>query len=79
MELSPQDAIAKYSLPLETPVMDAEALKASSYVLIRHGLSQYNYKALVTKTEFGEGSPEFRAVETAEGGEDPELHPVGIL
>ena len=59
--------------------MDPEALKASSFVLIRHGLSVFNYKALVAKTEFGVGSPEVIAVETATDLVDPELHPLGIL
>ena len=59
--------------------MDAAQLKSSPYVLIRHGLSKFNYAALVAKTEHGEDSPEFRAVEADPNMIDPELHDVGIM
>lgn len=78
MDLNVQDAIAKYNLPLETPPMDATQLKSSPYVLIRHGLSKFNYAALVAKTEFGEDSPEFKAVQEDPNMIDPELHDVGV-
>ena len=46
--------------------MDPEELKANSYVLIRHGLSDFNIKALIAKTDYGENSEEFKAVETCQ-------------
>jgi len=46
--------------------------------LIRHGLSEFNYKALVAKTDFGDGSPEFKAVESSKDLIDPELHASGV-
>lgn len=79
MDLSPADAIKKYNLPLTTKPIEPKELEEASYILIRHGLSDFNYAALVAKEQFGVGSPEFRAVETNPNGEDPELHPVGIL
>jgi hypothetical protein len=39
-----------------------ELLEKSSHVFIRHGLSHFNYMALVASTEFGEKSDEFRKV-----------------
>jgi len=53
-------------------------LKNTPIVLIRHGLSDFNYKALVAKTEFGDKSKEFIAVEQDKDGQDPMLHAVGI-
>jgi len=78
MDLTPQQAIEKYKIPLETPPMKPEELEKTPYVLIRHGLSAFNYKALVADTEFGEG-PELEAVRNDPNGEDPELHAVGIM
>ena len=79
MDLAPEEAIKKYNIPLETPAMNPEEFEQCSYVLVRHGLSVFNYRALVAKTEFGEDSEQFKAVELDPHGEDPELHPVGIL
>ena len=64
---------------METTPMNPEEFKACSYILIRHGLSEFNIKALIAKTEYGEGSEEFRAVETDPNGEDPDLHEIGVL
>lgn len=79
MDLSPADAIKKYNLPLTTPAIEPKDLEHTSYVLIRHGLSDFNLAALAAKSEYGVRSPEFRAVQTNPNGEDPELHPVGVL
>ena len=54
--LSVDDAIKKYDIPVLTPAMDEDELKNSSYVLIRHGLSIFNYNIMVTNKEHGEGS-----------------------
>ena len=43
MELSAAQAIEKYNIPLETPPMDKEELDKTPYILIRHGLSAFNY------------------------------------
>lgn len=79
MDLSPQDAMAKYNIPLETTAMDKGQFSEAPYILIRHGLSNFNYRALVAQTDFGKDSEEFKAVETDPNGIDPELHPIGIL
>jgi broad specificity phosphatase PhoE len=78
MDLSVEEAIVKYSIPLETPEMNEDDFKISPYILIRHGLSEFNYKIMCTDHEFGEGSAESRAVETSHDLIDPELHAVGI-
>ena len=72
------EAIAKYSVPLETPEMNEDEFKASPYIMIRHGLSEFNYRIMVTDHEFGLGSPESRAVETSTELTDPELHAIGV-
>jgi broad specificity phosphatase PhoE len=78
MDISPEDAIVKYGFPMITPEMSEEEFKKSPYVLIRHGLSIFNYNIKQTDVEFGEGSAESRAVETNKELFDPELHPIGI-
>ena len=78
-ELTPKEVIDKYSLSLESPPMDKDELAEASYVLIRHGFSQFNYKELVSKTEFGPRSAPHIAVELDPFGMDPELHPSGIV
>ena len=54
--------MVKYGIHLETPSMNPDELAASSYVLIRHGLSEYNFKSLESKHAHGDKSAEFRAV-----------------
>ena len=49
MDLSPADAIKKFNLPLTTPPIEPKALEETSYVLIRHGLSDFNLAALAAK------------------------------
>jgi hypothetical protein len=36
--------------------MDPESFKKQPYILIRHGLSQFNLKALIAKEEHGPDS-----------------------
>ena len=43
--------------------MDPEALANASYVLIRHGLSEFNLAAMIAADTYGQDSPEFRTVE----------------
>ena len=62
---------------MSTPPM--EDLDSSSYVLIRHALSAYNYSHLVYATKYGKDAPETRAIEVDPSIMDAELHPVGIL
>jgi len=38
---------------LQTPEMDAEALSNASYVLIRHGLSEFNLAATIGADKYG--------------------------
>ncbi len=59
--------------------MDPESLKKHPFVLIRHGLSKFNFKALIAKEEHGPDSEQHQAVEKDPEGYDPELHEIGIL
>ena len=78
MDLPIEEAIKKYDIHLETSMSHPEKLADSDYILIRHGLSEFNYKALVATTDFGKDSAEMRAVETQKELTDPELHAIGI-
>ena len=79
MQITNQEAIAKYKIPIVTTPMNEEELERSPYILIRHGLSSFNYDNLVVKDEFGDGSKEWTALQRDESLVDPELHPVGYL
>jgi len=59
--------------------MIKEDFDKTSYILIRHGLSTFNFKNLEVKKEFGNGSDEWRAVQKDASLIDPELHPAGYL
>jgi hypothetical protein len=48
--------VQKYGIHLKTKEMDPESLKNHPYVLIRHGLSKFNLKALIAKEEHGPDS-----------------------
>ena len=77
MDLSPEEAIKEYLLPMSTPPMTD--LESNSYVLIRHALSAFNYKHLVYMTKYGKDAPETKATEIDPSIMDAELHPVGVL
>ena len=77
MDLSPEEAIKEYLLPMSTPPMTD--LESSSFVLIRHALSTFNYKHLVYMTKYGKDAPETKATEIDPSIMDAELHPVGVL
>ena len=51
----------------------------TSYILVRHGLSEFNFRNIETKSIYGHGSDEWRAVQKDETLVDPELHQAGIM
>ena len=59
--------------------MDGDALQACSYILIRHGLSEINFKRLECDKQFGEGTEEAIAERKKWNMTmmDPELHKLG--
>lgn len=59
--------------------MKPEELDKTAYILIRHGLSTFNFRNLEVKADFGNGSDEWRALQKDETLIDPELHPAGYL
>ena len=77
-DLPIDDAIVKYKIPLTSDPVNQEEFEKCKFVLIRHALSEFNFRALVAKQDFGETSPEHRAVETSTELTDPELHAVGV-
>jgi len=79
MNLSPQEAIEQFNLPLKTKPIESSDLEESKYVLIRHGLSTFNYKVMVTADQFGHDSAEMKTLFADPDGADPELHQVGIM
>lgn len=73
-----EETAKKYGIELVTEMSHPEKLANSQYILIRHGLSEFNFRALVAKTEFGADSKEHRDVETNKDLIDPELHAIGV-
>jgi len=72
-------AIEYHKIPIETIPMIKEDLDKTKYILIRHGLSTFNFKNLEVKDQFGNGSDEWRAVQKDPTLIDPELHPAGFM
>ena len=46
--------------------------------MVRHGMSEFNYRAFKAEKQFTKQSPEFTAVENDVGVIDPNLHPIGV-
>lgn len=59
--------------------MDPEQFERADYILVRHGVSEYNYKWEVAAQKYGKDSPEVKAIQTDPGNFDPALHEIGIL
>lgn len=62
---------------MKTLPMIPEQFDKTSYILIRHGLSTFNFRNLKAKAEYGYGSDEWRAIQKDKTLVDPELHPAG--
>ena len=56
MEESIEALMAKYNLHLEAPSVSDADLNETSYILIRHGYSQYNFISQLYSEEHGEHS-----------------------
>lgn len=59
--------------------MDPQELQNSNYVLIRHGLSEFNLASLIARIKYGRESEEFIKVNKDRSLIDPPLHPIGIM
>lgn len=58
--------------------MDINQLSESQFILIRHGMSEFNFKAKVTETE--RGSEEYNnQIKNSLDLIDPDLHSIGII
>ena len=77
MEYTIEEAIKKFEIPIETKPMDSKTLGSSSFVLVRHGLSEFNYSAMIAADHpGGEESAEFKKVQQ-DSPIDPGLHEIG--
>jgi len=63
---------------LETAKMNDDDFQKSPYILIRHALSEFNYKSSICREKYGDPSKEFSDLKADPAGFDPEIHAIGI-
>ena len=66
--------IQKLNIKLKHDPIPSEELKNASYIIIRHGYSEYNYQDQQIVERFGEDSPEAKRMRTDPSLVDPGLH-----
>ncbi len=64
---------------MKNPFMKKEDLKKCSYIIIRHGYSEANYKWQKTEVAHGRDSQEFHQLFVDKNLVDPGLHDIGIM
>jgi hypothetical protein len=58
--------------------LDFNELKNSSYILIRHGMSEANFVQKMAMKKFGSDSKEHHEACLDNAYQDPSLHPIGL-
>jgi len=75
----PQELVEKHGLHQEAPSVPEHELAEATYILIRHGYSQFNHLSTLCRDEFGEESPEWTKLISDPAYFDPDLHALGVL
>lgn len=69
--------IAQYNIPLKP---EAQRVSATADIyIVRHGMSDYNFDALVTVSKYGDQSDELRNLQKRRDIVDTPLHPIGAM
>lgn len=68
--------IKEYKIDMDAPKIDPET--SSQVILIRHGLSEMNFKYIQQDMHHKKGTPEYRSLLSDPTLIDAELHPIGI-
>ena len=72
-------AMAKFEMKLEAPIK-YKTDDPSNVVLIRHGMSEFNYQAeVIIAQDYGWESQEMKAINVDPKIIDPEMHTIGAL
>eukprot|EP00347_Sterkiella_histriomuscorum_P012250 403369316 len=71
--------IERLNITLTHSAIPEEELKASSFILIRHGYSLYNFEDQKIMEQFGEDSKQAQELKIDPTMTDPGLHQIGIL
>lgn len=78
MEAQHLELIEQLGITLQLPALNEAEVQKASYLIIRHGYSEYNYKDQVLAKEHGEHSEVFKALKLDTTMMDPGLHAIGI-
>lgn len=78
MEDDYSELIERLGVTMQLPPLREEELKSATYLLIRHGYSEYNYKDKMLALQYGEESEEFKSLKLDTSMMDPGLHAIGI-
>ena len=73
-----EELIAEMNISMKTPPVDADELKDSQFVLVRHALSHFNMTQMKMQGSFMQSAPEMQTFDNDISLYDPELHPIGF-
>jgi hypothetical protein len=71
--------IERMKIDLHVPKIDDKELSEASFILIRHGYSEYNHKAAEIVERYGKESEEMLKLKGDANLYDPGLHQIGVL
>lgn len=71
--------IKRLNIDLQVPKINDKELLDTSYILIRHAYSDYNFRAQEIIEKFGEESEEMLKLKSDSSLYDPGLHEIGVL
>ncbi|CDW86509.1 UNKNOWN [Stylonychia lemnae] len=74
-----QELIERLNIKLRQDSIPDEDLKNTSFIIIRHGYSEYNYRDQVITDQHGVDSDAFRQLKVDKTLTDPGLHQIGVL
>jgi hypothetical protein len=72
------DIFKTLNIDMNYTSIDEQTLSETSYVIIRHGYSDFNYKEQEIVAKYGEASDEVIAIKGDKSMYDPGLHAIGV-
>lgn len=74
-----EEFMAKHGISWYSAPAKPEEMETAPFILIRHGLSTFNYEMHQVIMEHGEQSSEFRSRKLSTDHIDPNLHEIGQI
>jgi len=61
-QTSEERLVQELGVTMKLPVLSDDQIQKASFFLIRHGYSEYNFKDAMIEKQYGEDSPEHKAM-----------------